>query len=573
MQLYRMPLAGGPLEQLTDGDEPVAGRFVPGGERVLAADGRRPGTSGSSSISSARPASPSRSSTIRASSTRRRASRATGACSRTSTNRRNGVDFDVVVRELESGEERIVYGLGGWCDVAGFSPDGRLLAVHAPHRALRRQRPLPRRPRDAASGSRSCRTTTSPYVGPPAWLPDGGSFLFATSAGRDTAAIARYDVAARTWEVVLESPGISRWAIDDAGTNAARRTRTRTATRGSSCATRRRSSSARGAAARAGASSPTPSSRATAACSRSTSPRRSTRATSGSTTRNGRDERLTASPSEVPRSHLVEPTLHRFESFDGESVPVFLYEHGGRLSGSGRDLDPRRARGAAAADLERAAPVLRRARVRGRGARTCAARRATGSATSTSTTSRSASTRCATSPRCTTGSGRGAGSTRRAPSLYGGSYGGYMVLAGLAFQPERWAAGVDIVGHLEPRHVPREHLGVPARVPRARVRLARARPRVCSRRSRRSRASTRSGRRSSSSTAPTIRACPLSEAKQMHAELVAARHPVRAARLRGRGPRARQAEEPPRRVPARRRVPRGRPPAPVRRERAHRPRP
>jgi dipeptidyl aminopeptidase/acylaminoacyl peptidase len=30
--------------------------------------------------------------------------------------------------------------------------------------------------------------------------------------------------------------------------------------------------------------------------------------------------------------------------------------------------------------------------------------------------------------------------------LYGGSYGGYMVLAGLAFHPEHWAAGVDIVG-------------------------------------------------------------------------------------------------------------------------------
>jgi dipeptidyl aminopeptidase/acylaminoacyl peptidase len=31
-------------------------------------------------------------------------------------------------------------------------------------------------------------------------------------------------------------------------------------------------------------------------------------------------------------------------------------------------------------------------------------------------------------------------------ALYGGSYGGYMTLAGLAMQPERWAAGVDIVG-------------------------------------------------------------------------------------------------------------------------------
>jgi dipeptidyl aminopeptidase/acylaminoacyl peptidase len=31
-------------------------------------------------------------------------------------------------------------------------------------------------------------------------------------------------------------------------------------------------------------------------------------------------------------------------------------------------------------------------------------------------------------------------------SLWGGSYGGYMVLAGVAMQPDRWAAGVDIVG-------------------------------------------------------------------------------------------------------------------------------
>ena len=38
----------------------------------------------------------------------------------------------------------------------------------------------------------------------------------------------------------------------------------------------------------------------------------------------------------------------------------------------------------------------------------------------------------------------GVGQDRTA--LWGGSYGGYMVLAGLAFQPELWAAGVDIVG-------------------------------------------------------------------------------------------------------------------------------
>ena len=31
-------------------------------------------------------------------------------------------------------------------------------------------------------------------------------------------------------------------------------------------------------------------------------------------------------------------------------------------------------------------------------------------------------------------------------AVYGRSYGGYMVLAALAFQPELWAAGIDFVG-------------------------------------------------------------------------------------------------------------------------------
>jgi len=42
--------------------------------------------------------------------------------------------------------------------------------------------------------------------------------------------------------------------------------------------------------------------------------------------------------------------------------------------------------------------------------------------------------------------GATAGVNARRAALFGGSYGGYMVLAGLAFQPERWAAGVSVVG-------------------------------------------------------------------------------------------------------------------------------
>ena len=40
------------------------------------------------------------------------------------TNRRNGLDFDIVVRRLESGEER-TFELGGLCAAGDISPDGR----------------------------------------------------------------------------------------------------------------------------------------------------------------------------------------------------------------------------------------------------------------------------------------------------------------------------------------------------------------------------------------------------------------------------------------------------------------
>ncbi len=203
MQLYLLPIAGGPLEQLTSGDEPVVGRFVPGGERVLvqmdeAGNEREQlyllGAGGELEPLVHDP----------------RFKHMTPCFSRDgrrlaySTNRRNGVDFDLVVRELASGEERTVYALGGWCDTAGFSPDARLLAFTR-HTERSGDNVLCLVDVETEEWFEVAPHDDEAHIGPPAWLGDG-SFLFATSAGRDTAAIARYDVAARTWEVVLESP-------------------------------------------------------------------------------------------------------------------------------------------------------------------------------------------------------------------------------------------------------------------------------------------------------------------------------------------------------------------------------
>ena len=97
MQLYRMSSSGGLLERLTALDEPVAGQFVPGGERVLlqmdtAGDERaqlyllEPGGEPEPLVHDPRfmHANPCFS--------------RDGALLAYSSNRRNGVDFDIYVR-------------------------------------------------------------------------------------------------------------------------------------------------------------------------------------------------------------------------------------------------------------------------------------------------------------------------------------------------------------------------------------------------------------------------------------------------------------------------------------------
>ena len=49
------------------------------------------------------------------------------------SNKANGVDFDLWVLELASGEHRLVHAGGAWLQVgSGFSPDGRFISVLRP---------------------------------------------------------------------------------------------------------------------------------------------------------------------------------------------------------------------------------------------------------------------------------------------------------------------------------------------------------------------------------------------------------------------------------------------------------
>ena len=443
LQLYRMSSAGGLLERLTALDEPVVGRFVPGSERVLlqmdtAGDERAqlylldPGGEPEPLVHDPRfmHANPQFS--------------RDGRLLAYSSNRRNGVDFDVYVRELEGGAERCAYGDGGWCDPAGFSPDARFLSIAT----------LTKRPADNLLLLVDVETgecvevaphDESAHVGPPGWLPDSGSFLFATSAGRDTAAIARYDMAARSWEVVLESPWDLAAVVDRAGANLLVHENedgySRLELRDPVTLELRREVPLPGRGVVTDTVFSGDGSLLAFHYSSSLEP--------GDIwlhdTVSGGTRRLTTSPSEVPRSHLVEPELHRFESFDGESVPVYLYEpedgypvpvviwiHGGPES----QLRPAWnalhqyfvARGFAVA-----APNVRGSTGYGKRYEHL-----------DDVEKRLDSVRDLAALHDWLETRRGIDSSRAV--LFGGSYGGYMVLAGLAFHAERWAAGVDIVG-------------------------------------------------------------------------------------------------------------------------------
>jgi dipeptidyl aminopeptidase/acylaminoacyl peptidase len=131
------------------------------------------------------------------------------------TNRGNGVDFEVVVRELGSGEER-GFELRGYLFLHGFSPDGRWLVAQR----------LGELPSDADLFLLGVETGevrhASPHEGSaeyatPAWLPDSSGFYATTNAFGDFMSLARYDLASGEWEVVLEAGWDLECAIDDAG--------------------------------------------------------------------------------------------------------------------------------------------------------------------------------------------------------------------------------------------------------------------------------------------------------------------------------------------------------------------
>jgi dipeptidyl aminopeptidase/acylaminoacyl peptidase len=433
-QLFVLPARGGELEQLTDVAEPVEGRFLPdgrvlvemdegGNERtqlyVLAGDELEPLVVDPRFI--------------------HRTPHARGDLLAYATNRRNGVDFDVVAHRLSTREER-AFELGGNIGVEAISPDGRWIAVERVG------------DRSGDNDLYLCDVETgeivhaTPHDGAaefyaPVWLD--GSLLIASNERRDTFAIVRdgQPVHESEWDVVgvaddagrnllalANEDGYSRLTLLDPSTFESR------------------------------GDVPLPGRGLVEYTV--FSPDGSQLAFSFSSPVEARDvylydvdsselTRLTSSPRAVEPAQLVEPTLHRFESFDAESIPVFLFEppgdgpfpivvtvHGGPESQWLPWFSPSFApltqylvsRGYAVA-----APNVRGSS--GYGKRFQAL---------DDVEKRLDSVHDLASLHAWLGARPRIDGSRAV--VYGRSYGGYMVLAALAFQPELWAAGLEAVG-------------------------------------------------------------------------------------------------------------------------------
>ena len=363
------------------------------------------------------------------------------------SNRSNGVDFDLWTCDLAGGQARLRWASGAWCQPgSGFSPGGRWLSLIRPG-----ARPLDD---DLVLVDLDGDVSTTPLPHPgraalvsaPAWLGEE-RFLATSNADGDMLAIQLHDLAGdRTTPIPGSPPPADCHVISSLDGRAALVAENR-----DGATVMRRLDPGTGA---LGAELATAEPGIVAGAALTADGARLYYTLSGpripgdvfvADVADGTTRRLTESPTEVAPDALVEPDLATAASFDGERVPLFVYRprdagprppvvvhvHGGPESQAVRSFNPI-VQALVAAGFAVVVPNVRGST--GYGRRWAAL---------DDTVKRLDSVRDLAAVHGALGQ---LGFDPGRAALWGGSYGGYMVLAGLAFQPELWAAGVDIVG-------------------------------------------------------------------------------------------------------------------------------
>ncbi|MGH2872712.1 MAG: alpha/beta fold hydrolase, partial [Solirubrobacteraceae bacterium] len=373
------------------------------------------------------------------------------------SNRRNGIDFDLWLCEHAAGEHRCLYAPGAWLQPgSGFSPDDRLVSVLVPgERPLDMElilvdvstgtaRPALAHPRQAA------------LVGAPAWV-SARSFYVSSTVDREFGAVVHHDLdtaQTRALSGIGERFDAEVVAAADGGTILVIENRDGAdALRLQPAARRPRADTAPVAevplpepgVVRSHAIDPPSLARDGTTVYFTLSTPRLASDVFAFDVATGATRRLTHSPTEVDPRLLVGAQRAEAESFDGLRLPLFVYRprdgtprppavvliHGGPESQSVLAFNPV-IQGLALAGYGVVVPNVRGST--GYGKRYAAL---------DDTTRRLDSVRDLEAVHAFLDT---AGFDPRRAALWGGSYGGYMVLAGLAFQPDLWAAGVDIVG-------------------------------------------------------------------------------------------------------------------------------
>ncbi len=377
------------------------------------------------------------------------------------TNRRNGVDFDVVVHEFDSGAEHVVHAAGGMVDEAATAPDGRRIAVTVPAEAALSEQLL--LVDTAPAGAVRALTGAAEHARHtrPGWT-HRGELLATSNAGRDRTGIARVTPDGEHRWLVPDADGagaagtaehdLTGWVSPDGSTLLVHTNADGTSRLGLHDAADGRFLRPVQLPGAGWCAHPlpepvfSPDGRWIAVSWSSASTPGDVLLVEADT---GRGRALTGSAGEHAAA-LVEPVQHRVPARDGQHVPCLVYRrdpgdttdstvrgsavvivHGGPEGQSVRTFNPV-AQALAARGHAVVLPNVRGSTGYGKQWYSADDRRARMSAVDDLADVH------AWLPEIGCDPGRAA--------LWGGSYGGYMVLAGLAFQPERWTAGVDIVG-------------------------------------------------------------------------------------------------------------------------------
>jgi dipeptidyl aminopeptidase/acylaminoacyl peptidase len=347
--------------------------------------------------------------------------------------------------DFVDGEPQTVAAIGGWTVPLAFSPDGRRLVLE---RMTNKSGDNDLHLVDLDSGEVMLLTPhdDAAYFGDVVWRPDSQSFLFATDAGRDLQAIARYDLATGTYEIVHED----EWDLRSAGDAAGRHLLVEVNEDGFSRLELRdpETLALRTLVPLPGRGVVDPYLLAFSRDGRLLAYQFASAREPGDIwiydTDSGETTRSTQGAEPGLLEELAEPQLHRFTSFDGESIPVYLYLpeqpnapaivniHGGP------EAQARPGWGAVNAywvsrGFAVAVPNVRGSTGYGKRYEHLDDRE-----------KRLDSVRDLAALQDWLATNDAVDASRVA--LAGGSYGGYMTLAGLAFHPDRFAAGIDIVG-------------------------------------------------------------------------------------------------------------------------------